>query len=78
MPLLKSPVAACKPPESHGYHKQNKLKLIKHLEQMKGEKEEGGWGAEGEAVEAILWLKCKEKHNYRGRRAGERLSDVHE
>lgn len=37
---------------------------------------EGGGG--GEAVEAILWLKCKEKHNYRGRRAGERLSDVHE
>lgn len=45
---------------------------------MKEEKEEGGWRGGGEAVEAILWLKCKEKHNYRGRRAGERLSDVHE
>lgn len=64
-----NPAVACKLSrglEPCDFHGRDHLVLIKHLEQRKrGEKRVlKGW----EASEVILYLKCKEKHNYwRGR-----------
>lgn len=59
--------------KQHGFDRRNDLTLIKHVKQIQEEKE--GWG---EAIAAVSYLKCKEKHNYLERRAGEQPSDMHE